>query len=111
MLAEAFAIEADEAQRLVDALLEDGGTRRFSVQLAGPGDAAALVSLQVAAGVFLEAFGNTPELLRSEYAALLPAMTHLLVLDRTTRTAVTNSAPPSLQVSPTPAPPPRPACI
>jgi ribosomal protein S18 acetylase RimI-like enzyme len=88
VLAEAFALEADEAQRLVDDLLEDGGTQRFSVHLAGPDDAAALLSLQVAADVFLEAFGNTPELLRSEYAALLPAMTHLLVLDRTTRTAV-----------------------
>ena len=88
MLAEAFALEADEAQRLVDELLEDGGTRRFSVHVAGPDDAAALLSLQVAADVFLDAFGNTPELLRDEYAALLPTMTHLLVLDRAHRTAV-----------------------
>jgi ribosomal protein S18 acetylase RimI-like enzyme len=88
VLAEAFALGASEAQRLVDDLLEDGGTRRFSVHLAGPEDAGALLSLQVAADVFQEAFGNTADLLRSEYAELLPTMTHLLVLDRTTRTAV-----------------------
>ena len=89
MLAEAFALDPVEAQRLVDDLLEKSeGTRRFSVHLAGPDDAAALLSLQVAADVFLEAFGNTAELLRDEYAPLLPSMTHLIVLDRVTRTAV-----------------------
>jgi hypothetical protein len=88
VLAEAFALDAEEAQRLVDELLESApGTRRFSVHLAGPDDAAALLSLQVAADVFLDAFGNTAELLRNEYAALLPSMTHLIVLDRVTRTA------------------------
>jgi hypothetical protein len=60
VLAEAFALDADEAQRLVDELLEGAeGTRRFGVHLAGPDDAAALLSLQVAADVFLGAFGNT----------------------------------------------------
>jgi ribosomal protein S18 acetylase RimI-like enzyme len=88
VLAEAFSLDADEAQRLVDGLLETAGTRRFSVHLAGPDDAAALLSLQVAADVFLDAFGNTPELLREHYAALVPTMTHLIVLDRVTRTAV-----------------------
>jgi ribosomal protein S18 acetylase RimI-like enzyme len=88
VLAEAFAVEAREAQRLVDGLLEDGGARRFRVHVAGPDDAAALLSLQVAADVFLQAFGNTADLLRAEYAPLLPAMTHVVVLDSLTRTAV-----------------------
>jgi len=89
VLAEAFALDPVEAQRLVDDLLEKSeGTRGFSVHLAGPDDAAALLSLQVAADVFLEAFGNTAEVLRDEYAPLLPSMTHLIVLDRLTRTAV-----------------------
>jgi len=89
VLAEAFALDADEARRLVDELLAGTArTRRFSVHLAGPDDAAALLSLQVAVDVFLDAFGNSAELLRAEYAALLPAMTHLIVLDRVTRTAV-----------------------
>ena len=88
MLAEAFALEAQESQRLVDDLLGDGGGRRFRVHLAGPDDVAALLSLQVAADVFLGAFGNTPELLRAEYAPLFPAMTHVVVLDAATRTAV-----------------------
>jgi hypothetical protein len=88
VLAEAFALDAVEARRLVDELLETAGTRRFSVHLAGPDDAAALLSLQVAADVFLEAFGNTAELLRDEYAPLLPSMTHLVVIDGVTRTAV-----------------------
>ena len=89
MLAEAFALDAGEAQRLVDELLEGSeGTRRFSLHLAGADDAAALLSLQVVADVFLEAFGNTPALLREEYAPLLPSMTHLVVLDRVTRTAI-----------------------
>ena len=47
-----------------------------------------LLGLQVAAGVFFEAFGNTPELLEQEYAHLIPAMTHVVVLDRWTRAAV-----------------------
>ena len=89
MLAEAFALDADEGRRLAGELLASAsGTRRFSVQLAGPDDAAALLSLQVAADVFLDAFGNSAELLREEYAALLPSMTHLIVLDRVTGTAV-----------------------
>jgi len=89
VLAEAFALDAGEAQRLVDELLEGSeGTRRFSLHLAGADDAAALLSLQVVADVFQEAFGNTPALLREEYAPLLPSMTHLVVLDRVTRTAI-----------------------
>jgi ribosomal protein S18 acetylase RimI-like enzyme len=88
VLADAFALEAAESQRLVDDLLADGGSRRFRVHLAGPDDAAALLSLQVAADVFLGAFGNSPDLLRAEYAPLLPAMTHVVVLDSTTRTTV-----------------------
>ena len=88
MLAEAFALEAQETQRLVDDLLADGGDRRFQVHVAGPDDVAALLSLQVAADVFLGAFGNTPELLRAEYAPLFPSMRHVLVLDSATRTAV-----------------------
>ena len=35
MLAQAFALEAAESQRLVDDLLADGGSRRFRVHLAG----------------------------------------------------------------------------
>jgi GNAT superfamily N-acetyltransferase len=88
VLAEAFALAAPEARRLVDDLLADGGTRRFGVHVAGPDEAAAQLSLQVAADVFGEAFGNTPDLLRAQYGPLLPAMTHLVVLDRSTRTAV-----------------------
>jgi ribosomal protein S18 acetylase RimI-like enzyme len=88
VLAEAFALDARETQRLVDDLLADAGTRRFSVHLAGPDDAAALLSLQVAADVFLDAFGNTADLLRREYAPLLPSMAHLLVLDRMTQAPV-----------------------
>jgi hypothetical protein len=88
VLAEAFALDAGDAQRLVDELLETAGSRRFSVHVAGPHDAAALLSLQVAADVFLEAFGNTAELLRAEYATLLPSMTHVIVLDTATSTAV-----------------------
>ena len=90
MLAQAFALDGGEAQRMADELLATAGERRFSVHLAGPDDAAALLSLQVCADVFLEAFGNTPELLRAEYEALLPTMTHLVVLDRVTRTAVSS---------------------
>jgi ribosomal protein S18 acetylase RimI-like enzyme len=88
VLAEAFALEAAERQRLVDDLLADGGSRRFGVHLAGPDDPAARLSLQVAADVFLEAFGDTADLLRAEYGPLLPTMTHVLVIDRVTRTAV-----------------------
>jgi hypothetical protein len=88
VLAEAFALEAQESQRLVDELLGDDGGRRFRVHLAGPDDVGALLSLQVAADVFLGAFGNTPDLLRAEYAPLFPAMTHVVVLDSVTRTAV-----------------------
>jgi len=88
MLAEAFALPAPESQRLVDDLLAECGTRRFGVHVAGPDDAAALLSLQVAADVFLGAFGNTPDLLRAEYGPLLPTMTHVVVVDRVTRTAV-----------------------
>lgn len=98
MLAEAFALDARAAQWIVDDLLDDSGaSARFSVHLAGPGEDAALLSLQVAADVFLRAFGNTAELLRSEYAALLPSMRHVVVLDRSARTAVGSAI---LQVAP-----------
>ena len=98
MLAEAFALDAGEAQRLVDELLDAAeGTRRFSLHHAGPGDAAALLSLQVVADVFLDAFGNDADLLHEEYAALLPSLTHLIVLDRVTRTAIGSVA---LQTAP-----------
>jgi hypothetical protein len=98
MLAEAFALDARESQRIVDDLLErSSGHARFSVHLAGPGDDAAALSLQVAADVFLRSFGNTPELLRREYADLVPAMRHAVVLDRETRTAVGSAI---LQVAP-----------
>ncbi len=89
MLAEAFALDARESQQIVDDLLDrSGGNAPFSVHLAGPGDDAAALSLQVAADVFLRAFGNTAELLRREYADLLPSMRHVVVLDRAARTAV-----------------------
>ncbi|MGZ4643497.1 MAG: hypothetical protein ACXVX8_15350 [Blastococcus sp.] len=88
-MAEAFALDAGESQALVDALLDrSDSTAPFSVHLAGPDDDAALLSLQVAAEVFLESFGNTSAMLRDEYAPLLPSMTHLLVLDRARRAAV-----------------------
>jgi GNAT superfamily N-acetyltransferase len=91
VLAEAFALDARESQRIVDDLLGrpgGSGAAAFSVHLAGPGEDAALLSLQVAADVFLRAFGNTPDLLRREYADLVPSMCHVVVLDRTARTAV-----------------------
>jgi GNAT superfamily N-acetyltransferase len=89
VLAEAFALDAREAQGIVDDLLDrTGGSAPFSVHPAGPGDDAAALSLQVAADVFLRAFGNTPDLLRREYADLVPSMRHVVVLDRTARTAV-----------------------
>lgn len=89
MLAEAFALDARQAQGIVDDLLDGcGRLARFSVHLAQPGDDAAALSLQVAADVFLRAFGNTPDLLRSEYAELVPSMRHVVVLDSVARTAV-----------------------
>jgi hypothetical protein len=51
----------------------------------------------VAADVFLRAFGNTADVLRAEYAALLPSMLHVVVLDRSTRTAAGSAI---LQVAP-----------
>ena len=91
MLAEAFALDVRESQRIVDDLLDrtsGSAGARFSVHLAGPGESAALLSLQVAADVFLRAFGNTADLLRREYADLLPSTCHVVVLDRVARTAV-----------------------
>jgi ribosomal protein S18 acetylase RimI-like enzyme len=89
-LAEPFALTADEASRMTDDLLAsvDGGPGRYSVHVAGGHEDGALLSLQVAADVFLEAFGNTADVLRREYAHLIPSMTHVVVLDRETRTAV-----------------------
>lgn len=89
-LAEPFALAAAEAQRLTDGLLAsvDGGPGRYSVHVAGGHEDGALLSLQVTADVFLHAFGNTADELTREYASLIPAMTHVVVLDRETRTAV-----------------------
>jgi hypothetical protein len=88
-LAEPFALPADEARRMTDDLLAsvDGGHGRYSVHVAGGHEDGALLSLQVAADVFLEAFGNTADVLRRKYAHLIPSMTHVVVLDRQTRTA------------------------
>ena len=98
MLAEAFTLDARRAQGVVDDLLDSSrGRARFSVHLAEPGDDAAALSLQVAADVFLRAFGNTADLLRNEYADLVPSMRHVVVLDRAARTAVGSAI---LQVSP-----------
>ena len=89
-MGEPFALAPAEAQWLAEDLLSraDVGPGRFSTHLIGPDDDAALLSLQVAADVFLDSFGNTPELLRAEYGNLLPAMTHVVVLDAARRTAV-----------------------
>ena len=86
-LAEPFALTSEESRRLTDAVLASVDTTpgRYSVHLAGPHDDGALLSLQVVADVFLDAFGNTPALLRGEYAHLLASMTHVVVLDRETR--------------------------
>lgn len=87
-LAEPFALTQDEARRLTDDVLAAVETApgRYSVHLAGAHDDGALLSLQLVADVFLEAFGNTPDLLRGEYTHLLAAMTHVVVLDRESRT-------------------------
>jgi hypothetical protein len=88
-VAEPFALTAREDQRITDGLLTsvDGGPGRYSVHLAAGHEDGALLSLQVAADVFLDAFGNTADVLRREYAHLIPSMTHVVVLDRETRTA------------------------
>ena len=87
-LAEPFALPPDEARRLADDVLATvaAAPGRYSVHLAGAHDDGALLSLQLVADVFLEAFGNTPDLLRGEYAHLLASMTHVVVLDRESRT-------------------------
>ena len=87
-LAEPFALSPDEAGRLTDDVLAavDTVPGRYSVHLAGPQEDGALLSLQVVADVFLDAFGNTAELLRGEYAHLLGSMTHVVVLDHEART-------------------------
>lgn len=84
LLAEPFDLATDEAQRLTENLLAsvDTAPGRYSVHLAGPREDGALLSLQLVADVFLDAFGNTPDLLRSEYTHLLGSMTHVVVLDR-----------------------------
>ena len=87
-LAEPFALPPDEARRLTDDVLAAVATApgRYSVHLAEARDDGALLSLQLVADVFLEAFGNTPDLLRAEYTHLLATMTHVVVLDRESRT-------------------------
>jgi hypothetical protein len=87
-LAEPFALTTDEARRLTDDVLATvaAAPGRYSVHLAGAHDDGALLSLQLVADVFLEAFGNTPDLLRGEYTHLLAAMTHVVVVDRESRT-------------------------
>ena len=89
-LAEPFALAADDVRRMTDDLLAEvaGGPGRYSVHVASGHEDGALLSLQVAADVFYEAFGNTPEVLEQEYTHVIPAMTHVVVLDRHTRTAV-----------------------
>jgi ribosomal protein S18 acetylase RimI-like enzyme len=84
---EPFALTRVESSRLARSLTS-GSAGRLSAHLAGPDDDAALLSLQVTASVFFDAFGNTPELLRREYADLLPAMTHVVVLDRVAQAPV-----------------------
>jgi ribosomal protein S18 acetylase RimI-like enzyme len=84
---EPFALTRVESTRLVRSLTS-GFSGRLSAHLAGPDDDAALLSLQVTASVFYESFGNTPELLRREYAALLPSMTHVVVLDKVAQAPV-----------------------
>jgi ribosomal protein S18 acetylase RimI-like enzyme len=88
-LVEPFALTAGEAQRITDDLLAsvDGGPGRYTVHVAHGHEDGALLGLQVAADVFLRAFGNTADELRREYAHLIPSMTHVVVLDRETRTA------------------------
>lgn len=88
LLAEPFALPSDEARRLTDGVLASVGTApgRYSVHLAAAQDDGALLSLQLVADVFLDAFGNTPDVLRGEYMHLLASMTHVVVLDRESRT-------------------------
>src|SRR4051794_38332519 len=81
MALEPFALTRVESARLARSL-SSGTSGRLSAHLAGPDDDAALLSLQLTGSVFLEAFGNTPELLHREYADLLPSMTHVVVLDK-----------------------------
>ena len=87
MALEPFALTRVESSRLARSLTS-GSAGRLSAHLAGPDDDAALLSLQVTASVFFESFGNTPQLLRREYADLLPSMTHLVVLDKVAQAPV-----------------------
>src|SRR3954469_882703 len=87
MALEPFALTRVESARLARSL-SSGSSGRLSAHLAGPDDDAALLSLQVTGSVFLEAFGNTPELLHREYAGLLPSMTHVVVLDKVAQAPV-----------------------
>lgn len=87
MALEPFALTRVESARLVRELTRDV-PGRLAVHLAGPDDHAALLSLQVTGEVFLDAFGNTPELLHREYAGLLPAMTHVVAVDKVAQAPV-----------------------
>ena len=87
MALEPFALTRVESSRLARSLAA-GSSGRLSAHLAGPDDDAALLSLQVTASVFFDAFGNTPELLHREYAELLPSMTHVVVLDKVAQAPV-----------------------
>lgn len=87
MALEPFALTRVESARLARSL-GAGSSGRLSAHLAGPDDDAALLSLQLTGSVFLEAFGNTPELLHREYAALLPSMRHVVVLDKVAQSPV-----------------------
>src|SRR4051794_34512307 len=82
-----FALTRVESSRLARSLTS-GSSGRLSAHLAGPDDDAALLSLQLTGSVFLEAFGNTPELLHREYAELLRSMTHAVVLDKVAQAPV-----------------------
>jgi ribosomal protein S18 acetylase RimI-like enzyme len=87
MALEPFALTRVESSRLARSLTS-GSSGRLVACLAGPDDDAALLSLQVTGSVFLEAFGNTPDLLHREYAELLPSMTHVVVLDKVAQAPV-----------------------
>ena len=87
MALEPFALTRVESSRIARELAR-GATGRLSAHLAGPDEDAALLSLQVTGEVFLDAFGNTPEVLRAEYDPLLPAMTHVVVVDRVAQAPV-----------------------
>ena len=87
MALEPFALTRVESARIARELSRDVAGR-LSVHVAGPDDDAALLSLQVTGEVFLQSFGNTSEQLHREYAGLLPALTHVVAVDRVAQAPV-----------------------